>query len=158
MVALFWSPQRSHSHHNKESDNCLPSWGFSTNHVRLHYFIWTLVIILFAWNVLYSSVFQTLLSLLSLSVEMLRCHKHAQLTHWVRVMHICSDRTLNGSDNGLSPGWRPAIILTNAWVFLITLLGTNFSEILIEIYAFSLKCISNCRLRNGSYFVSASMC
>ena len=36
-----------------------------------------------------------------------------------------------GSDNGLSPGWRQAIIWTNAWILLIEHLGTKFTEILI---------------------------
>ena len=57
------------------------------------------------------------------------------LTHWGRVTHICvSKLTIIGSDNGLSPGRRQAIILTNAGIFSIGPLGTNFSEILIEIY------------------------
>ena len=62
------------------------------------------------------------------------------LTHWGRVTHKCvSKLTIIGSDNGLSPGWRQAIIWTNAGILLIGPLGTNFSEILIEIYTFSLK-------------------
>ena len=44
-----------------------------------------------------------------------------------------------GSDNGLSPGWRQAIIWTNAGILLIGPLGTNFSEILIGIHIFSIK-------------------
>ena len=36
-----------------------------------------------------------------------------------------------GSDNGLSPGWHQAIILTNAGKLLIRPLGTNFRKILI---------------------------
>ena len=44
-----------------------------------------------------------------------------------------------GSDNGLSPERHQAIIWTNAWIMLIGPLGTNFSEILIEIYTFSFK-------------------
>ena len=39
-----------------------------------------------------------------------------------------------GSDNGLSPGGRQAIIWTIAGKLLIGPLGTNFSEILIEIF------------------------
>ena len=42
-----------------------------------------------------------------------------------------------GSDNGLSPVRRQAIIRTNAEILLIGTLGTNFSEILSEIHAFS---------------------
>ena len=38
-----------------------------------------------------------------------------------------------GSDNGLSPGRRQAIIWTIAGILLIGPLGTNFSEILIGI-------------------------
>ena len=52
------------------------------------------------------------------------------LTHWGRVTHICvSKLTIIGSDNGLSPDRRQAIIWTNAGILLILTLGTNFSEI-----------------------------
>ena len=62
------------------------------------------------------------------------------LTNWGRVTHICaSKQTIMGSDNGLSPGWRQAIIWTNAGILLIGTLGTNFSEILIAIRIFSFK-------------------
>ena len=44
-----------------------------------------------------------------------------------------------GSDNGLSPYRRQAIIWINAGILLIWTLGTNFSEILIEILTFSFK-------------------
>ena len=64
-------------------------------------------------------------------------HEHQAelpLTHWGGVMHICVNKlTIIGSDNGLSPGRRQAIIWTNAGILLIGPLGTNFSEILIEI-------------------------
>ena len=59
------------------------------------------------------------------------------LTHWSLVKHICV--TNIGSDNGLSPGRRQAIIWNNAGILLIGPLGTNFSEILIEINTFSFK-------------------
>ena len=63
---------------------------------------------------------------------------HNELTHWGRVTHICVTRlTITGSDNGLSPERRQAIIWTNAGILLIGPLGTNFSENLIEILAFS---------------------
>ena len=62
------------------------------------------------------------------------------LTHWGRVTHICiSELTTIGSDNGLSPGRRQAIIWNNAGILSIGLLGANFSEILIEILIFSFK-------------------
>ena len=55
-------------------------------------------------------------------------------------MHIYVIKlTITGSDNGLSSERRQAIIWTNARIFLIGPLGTNFSEILIEIPAFSFK-------------------
>ena len=44
------------------------------------------------------------------------CNKSQNLTHWGRVMDICvSDLTSIGSDNGLSPGRRQAIIKTKCW-------------------------------------------
>ena len=55
-------------------------------------------------------------------------------THWGQVTHICVNKlSIIGSDNGLSPGQRQAIIWTNDGISLIGALGTNFSEILIEI-------------------------
>ena len=63
-----------------------------------------------------------------------------KLTHWGRVTHICvSKLTIIGSDNGLSPDQRQAIIWTNAGSLLIGHLGTDFSEILIQILTFSFK-------------------
>ena len=62
------------------------------------------------------------------------------LTHWGRATHVCVDKpTIIGSDNGLSPGRRQAIIWTNAAILLIGPLGTNFSEILIRIQTFSFR-------------------
>ena len=54
--------------------------------------------------------------------------------------HICvSKLTIIGSDNGLSPGRRQAIIWTNAGILLIWPLGTNYSEMSIDIQTFSFK-------------------
>ena len=62
------------------------------------------------------------------------------LTHWGGVTHICVGKlTVIGWDNGLSPERRQAIISTSAGILLTGPLGTNFSEILIEIQTFSLK-------------------
>ena len=53
--------------------------------------------------------------------------------------HICvSKLTIIGPDNGLSPGQCQAIIWTNAGILLIGPLGTNFSEIVIQIQTFLL--------------------
>ena len=55
-------------------------------------------------------------------------------------MHICVNKlTIIGSDYGLSPDRCQAIIGTNDGILLIGPLGTNFSEILIEIHTFSNK-------------------
>ena len=63
-----------------------------------------------------------------------------RLTHWGRLTHICLMRlTIIGSDNGLSPDWRQAIIWTNTGILLIGPLGTNLSEIQIKILTFSFK-------------------
>ena len=65
---------------------------------------------------------------------------HVLITHWGRVTHICVGKLTNiGSDNGLSPGRRQAIIWTNAGILLIGPLWTNFSEISIESITFSFK-------------------
>ena len=65
---------------------------------------------------------------------------YVALTHWGRMTHICvSKLTTFGSDNGLSPARRQAIIWTNAGTLLNQTLGTNFSEILRKIHTFSFK-------------------
>ena len=62
------------------------------------------------------------------------------LTHWGRLIHICvGELTIIVSDNGLSPGRRQAITWTNVGILLIGPLGTNFSEISIEIHTFAFK-------------------
>ena len=62
------------------------------------------------------------------------------LTHWGRVTHICVDKlTIVGSENGLAPIRRQAIIWTNAGLLSIGHLLTNFSEILIKLQQFTLK-------------------
>ena len=67
-------------------------------------------------------------------------HRPIVLTHWGRMTHICVIKlTIIGSDNGLSPGRRQAIIWTNVGILLIGTLETNFSEIVIEILPFSFK-------------------
>ena len=77
-----------------------------------------------------------------------------RLTHWGRVTHICvNELTIIGSDNGLLPDRRQAIVSNNAGFLLIGPLGTNFIEISIGIQTFSLKkCTWTCSLRNGVHF------
>ena len=83
-------------------------------------------------------------------VSNIREQRHGQcaLTPWDWLTHICVGKlTIIGSDNGLSPGRRQAIIWTNVGILLNWPLGTNFGEIVIEIEIFSVKkCIWNCRL------------
>ena len=68
-------------------------------------------------------------------------------------MHICvSKLNIIGSDNGLSPGRRQAIIWINTGNLLIAPLGINFSEMLIEIHTFSFKKMhKKCSLWNGGH-------
>ena len=84
------------------------------------------------------------------------------LTHWGRLTYICvSNLTIIGSDNGLSHWSTPSQYQNqfNVGILLIPLLGANLSKTLIEIQIFWFKkCIWKCRLRNGVYFVLASMC
>ena len=64
----------------------------------------------------------------------------SMLTHWGRVTHICVVKLIIiGSDNGLSPGRRQAIIWTNAGILFIGPLGTKFIEILIRVQTFLFK-------------------
>ena len=74
--------------------------------------------------------------------------QRCNLTHRGRVTHTCVDNlTIIGSDNGLSPGWRQAIVWTNAGILLIGTYRTNFNEILIKTHIFHLwKCIWKCCL------------
>ena len=52
------------------------------------------------------------------------------LTQWGRVTHIfVSKLTIIGSDYGLSPGRRQAIIWSNTGILLIGPLGANLREI-----------------------------
>ena len=96
-------------------------------------FVSEICIILKDWTVIYYSAIHIISSYKTVK-------QTVWLTHWDRVTHICVNKlTIIGSDNGLSPGRRQAIIWTNAGISLIGPLGTNFSEILIEIETFSLK-------------------
>ena len=76
-------------------------------------------------------------------------------------MHMCVCKLTNiGSDNGLSHGRRQVIIWIIAGILSIGPLGTNFSEILIEIQIFLFKKMHvkmSSRLENGGHFVQASV-
>ena len=51
-------------------------------------------------------------------------------------IYASGNEAIIGSDNGLSPVRRQAIIWINADLLSIGILGTNFSEILIKIQTF----------------------
>ena len=66
--------------------------------------------------------------------------EYTAINHWGRVTHTCVGKlTIIGSDNGLAPRRRQAIIWTSAGILLISPLETNFNEILIENHTFSFK-------------------
>ena len=69
------------------------------------------------------------------------------------------NRVSIGSDNGLSPEGRQAIIWTNTGLLPTGPLETNFSDIFfIKIQNFHLRnCIWTHRLRNGGHFVQEEM-
>ena len=82
------------------------------------------------------------------------------LTHWSGV--ICVGKlTIIGSDNGLSPTRRQAIIWTNDGRFLNGPIGTNLKEVLIEIdnITFSFKKI-HFKMSSGKWrpLCRGSMC
>ena len=62
------------------------------------------------------------------------------ITHWGRATHICVGKlTVIGSENGLSPSRRQAIMWTNAGLLSIGPLLTYFNEVLIKTQQFSLE-------------------
>ena len=57
------------------------------------------------------------------------------LTHLGRVAQICVGYiTIIGSENGVSPGRRQAIVWSSAVILLIGPLGTSCSDIVVEIH------------------------
>ena len=75
-----------------------------------------------------------------LNIQSIGMWNDVTIIQWGRVTHICvSKLTIIGSDNGLSPGRRQAIICTNVGILLFRTLGRNFSEILSEIHTFLFK-------------------
>ena len=52
------------------------------------------------------------------------CHKYG-ITHWGRVLYV-GNLTIIGSDNGLAPDRRQAIIWINAGILLFGRLGTKW--------------------------------
>ena len=80
------------------------------------------------------------------------------LTHCGRLAHICvSKLSTIGSDNGLSPDRRQAIIWTNTGILLIRPLGTNFNDILIEINIISFMKI-HLKMSSGKWRPFVSPC
>ena len=85
-------------------------------------------------------------------------HWHNELTHWDRMPHICvSKQIIIGSDNGLSPGRRLAIIWHNAAILLIGPLATYFNEILNEINIFSFNIFENVSSKRRPFCLCVSV-
>ena len=105
---------------------------------------------------MYTSIFENSIYLY-ISIRVVGRIKY--LTHWGRVTHICVGKpTIIGSDNGLSPGRRQAIIWTNAGILLIEPWEqTSVKSKSKFIHFHSRKSIWKCRLENGVRFVTASM-
>ena len=101
----------------------------------------------------------------SLKITNYRLHPHLPMAkkasrHWGRVTHVCVGKlTMIGSDNGLSPGRRQAIIWTNAGILCIGPVGTKFNEILIGIQTFSANKM-HLKMSSAKWrpFVLASIC
>ena len=66
---------------------------------------------------------------------MVLCNK----IHSSRMMHICSNLTIIGSDNGILPVWHQAIIWTNAATLSIRSSETYLSAISSKIQKFSFQ-------------------
>ena len=96
---------------------------------------------------------------------LLYLHHFHQLALWCHDMEVnlhnslrpsdayiyVSKLTIIGSDNGLSPGQRQAIIWTNAGILLTGSLVTHFNETLTQfIYFHSRKSFWKCRLENSA--------
>ena len=94
---------------------------------------------MFIYAIMYKSEFSFIFCGMSLQYLVHHIYDHTSLNvSWGRVTHICvSKLTTIGSDNGLSPGRRQAIIWANAEILLIGPLGINFNEILIKINSVS---------------------
>ena len=75
---------------------------------------------------------------LDINLHMVALHHEIprnSLPHWGRMMHKCvGNVTLIGSDNGLPPDRRQAIIWTNAGVSSTGSPWINFNQILIELF------------------------
>ena len=127
---------------------------FHATHINLAVIIW-LNSCRYMYNMYLSTSFESKsLYPCSLSCKINSCY----LTHWGGVTHIWVTKlTIIGSGNVLSSGGRQAIIGTNVGLLLIGPLRINFSEILITIEIFSLKKYDWKCMRNGSYFVTASV-
>ena len=91
------------------------------------------------WNFSWNSI--TLAIIQEKALEIVFCKVSAFVSGFNggRVTLCVSKLTIIVPDNGLSPGGRQAIIWTNDGMLLIWPLGTNFSEISIEVHIFSFK-------------------
>ena len=114
-------------------------------HIYIYVYIYKYIYIWSLWSTPYACVDNTLMPLpcficLIYLTRDTVSQPLTELTLWGRVTHTCaSNPTIIGSDNGLSPGRRQAITWTNVGILLIGPLGTNVTEMVIEIHTFSFK-------------------
>ena len=86
------------------------------NHTQLNKWKWCAKIIIFTISIRLWSKRDINIRICSGTVDKWHNTVVTYLTHWGRVMHICvGNLTVNGSDNGLSPGRRQAINLNQCW-------------------------------------------
>ena len=108
---LHWIRQR----HLQDDTRNIQVWGFGVSYIRD-----------FTVNIFIAKL------------SMMPMFNSLRRSEWAT--HICvSKLPIIGSDNGLSHGWCQAIMWNNAGLLLIEPLGTNFGEIINEIYTFPFK-------------------
>ena len=93
------------------------------------------------WYVFFRQHFQMHLEICWVLIKISQ-HVCINRLQWVNSSPSCAacasvNQVRIGSDNGLSPILRQAIIWTSAWLLSIGPLGTNLSEIVIKIQNFS---------------------
>ena len=111
-------------------------------------------------RVISQEISQSQISEISLKIIYLTFHLNLPGTSELTLLPLYAsvNQVSIGSDNGLSPIRRQAIIWTNAGLLSVESLGTIFSEILTRYKTFhSRKCIWKCHLWKGGLFVQGEM-
>ena len=112
-----------------------------TYNVYLKWDALTLKLAAFAleFKIKHKNMFEVVIRL-SIGLIWWKTKQSVEVFYWGRVTHICVGKMIIiGSDNGLLPDRRQAIIWTNPGLLSIGPLRTYYSENLIKIQPFSLK-------------------